>query len=66
VVDPLGISLVDRIGVDKVMWSTDFPHNESTFGYSNTSLKSVVDVVGPEAGKKIASDNAKAYLGLNA
>jgi predicted TIM-barrel fold metal-dependent hydrolase len=62
--DPLGLSMVDRIGVDKVMWSTDFPHNESTYGYSNTSLKSVVDAVGPEAGKKIASDNAKAYLGI--
>jgi predicted TIM-barrel fold metal-dependent hydrolase len=63
-VDPLGLSMVDRIGVDKVMWSTDFPHNESTYGYSNTSLKSVVDAVGPEAAKLIASDNAKAYLGV--
>ena len=40
--DPLGLDLVDRIGVDKVMWSTDFPHNESTYGYSNESLESVV------------------------
>jgi predicted TIM-barrel fold metal-dependent hydrolase len=65
-VDPLGLSMIDRIGVDKVMWSTDFPHNESTYGYSNTSLKSVVDAVGPEAAKLIASDNAKAFLGLGA
>ncbi|HWC33843.1 MAG TPA: amidohydrolase family protein [Mycobacteriales bacterium] len=65
-VDPLGLSMVDRIGVDKVMWSTDFPHNESTYGYSNSSLKSVVDAVGPDAGRKIASDNAKAYLGISA
>ena len=27
-----------HIGVDRVMWSTDFPHNESTYGYSNKSL----------------------------
>ena len=33
-VDPLGLELVDRIGVERVMWSTDFPHNESTYGYS--------------------------------
>ena len=38
-VDPLGLDLVDRIGVDKVMWSTDFPHNESTYGYSSESLE---------------------------
>ena len=37
-VDPLGLELVDRIGVDRVMWSTDFPHNESTYGYSDKSL----------------------------
>ena len=62
-VDPLGLDLVDRIGVDKVMWSTDFPHNESTYGYSSESLKSVVDAVGAEAATAIVSDNVKRYLG---
>ena len=28
-VDPLGLQLIDRIGVDKVFWSSDYPHNES-------------------------------------
>ena len=37
-VDPLGLQLIDQIGVDKVMWSSDYPHNESTFGYSEKSL----------------------------
>lgn len=32
-VDPLGLQLIDKIGVDKVMWSSDYPHNESTYGY---------------------------------
>ena len=27
-----------RSAVERVMWSTDFPHNESTFGYSESSL----------------------------
>jgi predicted TIM-barrel fold metal-dependent hydrolase len=63
-VDPLGLDLVDRIGVDKVMWSTDFPHNESTYGYSSESLKSVVDAVGVEAATAIVSDNIKRYLGV--
>jgi predicted TIM-barrel fold metal-dependent hydrolase len=48
-----------RIGVDRVMWSTDFPHNESTYGYSNESLASVVDAVGPDATAAIASGNVK-------
>ena len=46
-VDPLGLELIDQIGVDKVMWSSDYPHNESTFGYSEKSLAAVVDAVGP-------------------
>jgi len=64
VVDPLGLELVDRIGIERVMWSTDFPHNESTYGYSNQSLKAVVDAVGPEAAVAVVGGNIKRYLGL--
>jgi predicted TIM-barrel fold metal-dependent hydrolase len=63
-VDQLGLALLARIGVDRVMWSTDFPHNESTYGYSNQSLASVVDAVGPDATAAIASGNVKRYLGI--
>ena len=63
-VDRLGLALLARIGVDRVMWSTDFPHNESTYGYSGQSLGEVVDAVGPEAAVAIVSGNIKRYLGL--
>jgi predicted TIM-barrel fold metal-dependent hydrolase len=65
-VDPLGLEMIDRIGVDRVMWSSDYPHNESTFGYSEQSLGSVVDAVGPEAAVKVVSTNVKTFLGLEA
>ncbi|HVX16739.1 MAG TPA: amidohydrolase family protein [Acidimicrobiales bacterium] len=64
-VDPLGLDLVDRIGVDKIMWSTDFPHNESTYGYSNTSLASVVDTLGAQASVGVVGGNVKRFLGLD-
>ena len=63
-VDPLGLDLIDRIGVERAMWSTDFPHNESTYGYSRDSLASVVEAVGPEAAVAIVSGNIERYLGL--
>ena len=63
-VDPLGLSLVDQIGADRIMWSSDFPHNESTFGYSRRSLSSVVDAVGPERAEKVVSANIQAFLGI--
>jgi predicted TIM-barrel fold metal-dependent hydrolase len=63
-VDPLGLRLLDEIGVDNVMWSSDYPHNESTFGYSQKSIKSVVDAVGQQDAVKICSTNAKKFLGV--
>ena len=65
VVDPLGLEMIDRIGVDRVMWSSDYPHNESTFGYSDRSLASVVEAVGPEVAVKLVSSNVQAFLGLD-
>jgi len=65
-VDPLGLDLVARIGVDRVMWSTDFPHNESTYGYSRQSLRSVVAAVGPESAVAVVSGNIMRYLGMAA
>ena len=63
-VDPLGLRLIDRIGVDNVMWSSDYPHNESTFGYSEKSLASVVEAVGADNAVKIVSTNIKNFLGV--
>jgi predicted TIM-barrel fold metal-dependent hydrolase len=57
--------LIDEIGVHKVMWSSDYPHNESTFGYSEKSLAAVVEAVGPENAARICSDNIKEFLGLS-
>jgi predicted TIM-barrel fold metal-dependent hydrolase len=65
-VDPLGLEQIERIGVDRVMWSSDYPHNESTFGYSEESLANVVAAVGPEDAVKIVSTNVMAFLGLEA
>ncbi|WP_328358785.1 amidohydrolase [Mycobacterium sp. NBC_00419] len=64
-VDPLGLRLLDEIGVDNVMWSSDYPHNESTFGYSQKSIKSVVDAVGQDAAVKICSTNITKFLGVS-
>jgi predicted TIM-barrel fold metal-dependent hydrolase len=64
-VDPLGLELIDRIGIDKVMWSSDYPHNESTLGYSRQSIQSVVDAIGADNAARVVSGNVKAYLGLD-
>lgn len=62
--DPLGLQLIEKIGADKAMWSTDYPHNESTFGYTRSSLRSVVNAVGTGRARSIVSENVVRYLNL--
>jgi predicted TIM-barrel fold metal-dependent hydrolase len=63
-VDPLGLRLIEEIGVDTVMWSSDYPHNESTFGYSEKSMAAVVGAIGPDNATRIVSGNVKKFLGI--
>ena len=63
-VDPLGMKLIDEIGIEKVMWSSDYPHNESTFGYSEKSLMAVVAALGADNAARVCSGNIKRFLGL--
>jgi predicted TIM-barrel fold metal-dependent hydrolase len=57
--DPAGLRLLDLIGADRVMWSSDYPHVESTLGYSWDAMKCVL-----EAAKN--DDEVRAILGGNA
>jgi predicted TIM-barrel fold metal-dependent hydrolase len=46
--DPAGLRLLDEIGADRVMWSNDYPHQESVYGASWSAIQDVLDAV-PEA-----------------
>ena len=41
--DAVGIRLRDVIGVDNMMWGSDYPHSESTFPQSRKILAGVPD-----------------------
>jgi predicted TIM-barrel fold metal-dependent hydrolase len=56
--DLLGLSLIDYIGADKLMWAGDYPHNESTYGYNWDSMMQVVDAVGEDDARKILGGTA--------
>jgi predicted TIM-barrel fold metal-dependent hydrolase len=43
--DDVGIRLRDRIGVDRLMWGSDYPHSESTFPKSREVLDRILDGV---------------------
>ena len=63
-IDPLGLELIDRIGKTRVMWSNDYPHNESTWGYSQATIRQVVDKVGPTDAVQMVAGNVERFLGI--
>jgi predicted TIM-barrel fold metal-dependent hydrolase len=56
--DPAGLELLHRIGPDRVMWSSDYPHQESTFGYTRSAIRAVFDATTVEDAQKILGKTA--------
>ncbi|PYM77354.1 MAG: hypothetical protein DME03_05290 [Candidatus Rokuibacteriota bacterium] len=60
--DAVGIRLRDVIGVDNMMWGSDYPHSESTFPRSRKILEEILAGVPDDEGVKIAGINtARVY-----
>ena len=56
--DGLGIRLRDLIGVDQLMWGSDYPHFESTFPRSREILEDILVGCTEEEKAKIVGENA--------
>jgi predicted TIM-barrel fold metal-dependent hydrolase len=56
--DPVGLSLLDRIGPETCMWSSDYPHTESTFAYTPSSIEAVFAATSVENAQKIVGKTA--------
>jgi len=60
--DAIGIRLRDVIGVDALMWGSDYPHSESTFPQSRKILAEILAGVPDDEQAKIAAGNtARVY-----
>ena len=60
--DAIGIRLRDVIGVDNMMWGSDYPHSESTFPQSRKILAEILAGVPDDEQAKIAGgNNARVY-----
>jgi predicted TIM-barrel fold metal-dependent hydrolase len=56
--DQVGIELRHEIGVDRLLWETDYPHQDSLFPDSRTVAKQVFENVPDDEARRIACDNA--------
>jgi predicted TIM-barrel fold metal-dependent hydrolase len=62
--DRLGLHLLEYIGVDNVMWASDYPHPEGSFGYDYSSRQVVLDATSDEVTRKILGGTAKKVFHL--
>ena len=58
ITDLAGIAERHRAGIDNIMWSTDYPHSDSTWPKSREALAQHFDGVPPAERAKIAGGNA--------
>jgi predicted TIM-barrel fold metal-dependent hydrolase len=63
--DAVGIRLRDVIGVDNMMWGSDYPHSESTFPHSRKILAEILAGVPEDEQAKIAGGNTARLYGFD-
>ena len=62
--DGLGIQMRHLIGVDNLMWGSDYPHAESTFPESQRILSEILEDVPEEEKDKIVGGNCARVYGF--
>ena len=63
--DDIGIRLRDVIGVDSLMWGSDYPHSESTFPKSREILDRILEGVPQDEKNKIVGGTAASLYGFD-
>jgi predicted TIM-barrel fold metal-dependent hydrolase len=63
--DAIGIRLRDVIGVDNMMWGSDYPHSESTFPQSRKILAEILSGVPDDEQAKIVGGNTARVYGFD-
>jgi predicted TIM-barrel fold metal-dependent hydrolase len=65
IMDSIGLGLLEHVGgPDHVLWSSDYPHNESSLGFGWQSVQDVLEHVSPANARKILGDNARKLFKL--
>jgi predicted TIM-barrel fold metal-dependent hydrolase len=62
--DPVGVSVLDRVGVDNVLFETDYPHQDGTWPQSREAAALQFGHLPQDQIDKIARGNAIKLLGL--
>jgi predicted TIM-barrel fold metal-dependent hydrolase len=56
--DAFGLRNLDLMGAQTALWSSDYPHNEGSHGFSADIIQSVVDLLPPDEARMVLGGNA--------
>jgi len=62
--DPVGVKLLDELGVDKVMWGSDFPHPDGVWPDSREYIARELGHLPADVRRRIVCDNAARFYGF--
>ncbi|MGA9278696.1 amidohydrolase family protein [Ilumatobacter sp.] len=60
--DPVGLTLLDQLGADNVLYETDFPHSDSSWPTSRSVATEMTADLAEADARKIVADNARALF----
>jgi predicted TIM-barrel fold metal-dependent hydrolase len=63
-VDDTGIETIERIGIQNVMWESDYPHTDTTWPKSRELIKTHLGHLAPEVLHNVIAGNAVRVYGL--
>jgi uncharacterized protein len=64
--DPIGVKLIEELGVDNIMWGSDFPHPDGIWPDSQEYIQKELGHLPEAVRKKVVCDNAaKLYRFVN-
>jgi predicted TIM-barrel fold metal-dependent hydrolase len=63
--DPIGVALLDEVGVDRVVFETDYPHQDGTWPYTRSAAAEQFGHLDHATINAIARGNAIKLLGLD-
>src|SRR5499426_3737796 len=62
--DPIGTKLIDDIGVETLMWGSDYPHPDGVWPESSKYIEEQFGHLPPDVLRKITCDNAREFYRL--
>jgi predicted TIM-barrel fold metal-dependent hydrolase len=65
IIDRSGVTLRHAVGVDNMMWSTDYPHHGNDWPYSRMTIENMMGQIDRAERAKIVGGNAVRIFGLD-